>query len=303
MSKKPAHHIALIAAAAGVTGVIGAAGLAWAGLSAQATEATRKIEQAAVHAAVDAGLVPPDGADAHRVPLPRGDGILLATGPTEDPTIEPALTLSMIGDSTAVGYGTSRPEDLPGVLLARGLAALTGDPVRLRTVGVVGAESVDLDAQVNAALAQRPDIAVIVIGANDITAKIVPARSAALLGAAVRRLREAQVEVVVATCPDFGVIAPIPQPLRSLLTRWSRGLAAAQARAVRAAGGVPVAMAQVVSPFFRGTPDLFYADGFHPSAAGYRTAAAGLLPAVATAATRIRLDRDAAAADRATFNG
>jgi lysophospholipase L1-like esterase len=294
MKSRQVHHTALIAAAAGVTGVMGAAGLAWVGLSAQAAGATRHIEEAAVHAAIDAGLIPPDGAEAQRVPPPLGDGVLLASGPTDDPTVEPDLTVAMIGDSTAVGYGTSLPADLPGVLLARGLAALTGDPVRLLTVGVVGAESVHLDDQVTAALQQRPDIAVIVIGANDITAKVAPTRAAAQLGAAVRRLRAAQVEVVVATCPDFGVIAPIPQPLRAVLTRWSRGLAAAQARAVRAAGGTPVAMAQLVSPFFRGKPDLFFADGFHPSAAGYRTAVGALLPAVATAATRIRLDRVAA---------
>lgn len=50
-------------------------------------------------------------------------------------------------------------------------------------------------------------------------------------------------------------------------------------------------MAQLVSPFFRGKPDLFHADGFHPSAAGYRTAVAALLPAVVTAATRIKPER------------
>ena len=59
-----------------------------------------------------------------------------------------------------------------------------------------------------------PDAAVIMIGANDITALNGIKPSARRLGAAVQRLRASGAVVVVGTCPDFGVITAIPQPLR-----------------------------------------------------------------------------------------
>ena len=96
-------------------------------------------------------------------------------------------------------------------------------------------------------------------------------------------LRAQGVPVVVGTCPDLGVIAPIPQPLRRVVGAWSRLLARLQARAVAAAGGVAVPIDRLVSPDFYGRPDLFYADGFHPSGQGYARAVAALLPEVLAA--------------------
>ena len=88
--------------------------------------------------------------------------------------------------------------------------------------------------------------------------------------------------VVVGTCPDLGVISAIPQPLRSLAHARTSQLARAQAAAVRAAGGVPVPLAQLLAPQFRAAPELmFSADGFHPSPAAYALAAAALLVTLA----------------------
>jgi hypothetical protein len=86
--------------------------------------------------------------------------------------------------------------------------------------------------------------------------------------------------VVVGTCPDFGVITPIPQPLRSMLSQWSLRLAVLQERAVEDAAGCAVAIAKLVSPQFVDRPDLFAPDRFHPSGAGYRRAMDVLLPAL-----------------------
>jgi hypothetical protein len=58
-------------------------------------------------------------------------------------------------------------------------------------------------------------------------------------------------------------------------------LARAQAAAVRAAGGVPVPLAQLLAPKFRAAPDvMFSADGYHPSATAYALAADALLVTV-----------------------
>ncbi|WP_051267695.1 SGNH/GDSL hydrolase family protein [Nakamurella lactea] len=288
---------AVTAAATVGVALVGLGGIGWAAMSGQARDAARRIEDAAIDAAVASGAIPPGRTlAAGDIRPPDGDGLYpparTAMPRAENPGPAPAgdatagLTLTMLGDSTSVGFGTDRADQLPGVLLARRLATEFAVPVRLSTHGRVGAASAELADQVTAALAERPDLAVIVIGANDITERVPPGRAARLLGAAVAGLRAERVQVVVATCPDFGVIAPIPQPLRTLVTRWSQRLAALQDRAVRAADGVPIAIGRLVSPEFRGRPDLFYADGFHPSASGYARAVDVMTPEVIEAARR-----------------
>ena len=217
---------------------------------------------------------------------PRADGIYApGGGPVRrwERGLPVDLHLMVFGDSTATGYGCNTAEDVPGVLIARGLAEESGKLIRLSTKAIVGATSKGLSGQVDAMFVAGPppDAAVIMIGANDITALNGIGPSARRLGAAVQRLRASGAVVVVGTCPDFGVITAIPQPLR--WTTRSRGLrlARAQAAAVRAAGGVPVPLADLLTPNFLKAPELMFSeDRFHPSAAGYALAANQLLPAL-----------------------
>lgn len=196
---------------------------------------------------------------------------------------EPPLRLAMIGDSTAAGYGVHRELDTPGVRLALRLSAVAGRPVRLTSVAVVGAESGHLAAQLDRALPQRPDLAVIMIGANDVTHRVRPAESVRHLAEAVRRLRTAGVEVVVATCPDLGTVRPIAQPLRLVARRLSRNLAAAQTIAVVENGGRTVSLADMIGPEFSRRRELWSDDEFHPSAEGYRAAMEAVLPSAVDA--------------------
>jgi hypothetical protein len=134
---------------------------------------------------------------------------------------------------------------------------------------------------VEAALRTGPDVAVILIGANDVTGMVLPAESVKHLSEAVRTLRAADVAVVVGTCPDLGTIQPIPQPLRQLARTWSRRTAAAQAIAVIEAGGRTVSLGSILGPEFAAAPALFFGpDMFHPSAAGYASLAGVLVPSV-----------------------
>ncbi len=193
------------------------------------------------------------------------------------------LHLMVFGDSTATGYGCRVADEVPGVLVARGLAELTGKRIRLSTKAIVGATSKGLSGQVDAMFVAGPppDAAVIMIGANDITALNGIPQSARRLNNAVKRLSSSGAVVVVGTCPDFGVIGAIPQPLRWVTRDRGLRLARAQARAVRAGGGVPVPLADLLAPDFLQAPDvLFSEDGYHPSAEGYALAAKQLLPAL-----------------------
>ena len=217
---------------------------------------------------------------------PRADGVYLPSGgPVQrwDRDTDVDLHLMVFGDSTATGYGCATADEVPGVLVARGLAEHTGKRIRLSTKAIVGATSKGLSGQVDAMFVAGPppDVAVIMIGANDITALNGITASARRLGNAVKRLRASGAVVVVGTCPDFGVITAIPQPLRSVARTLGLRLARAQAAAVRAAGGVPVPFADLLTSGFSSSPEqMFSGDGYHPSAAGYELAAQQLLPAL-----------------------
>jgi len=209
--------------------------------------------------------------------------------PQADRTWKPSygdrLELLMVGDSIAAGLGAERPKDTLGARLARRLAQETRRSVRLRTVARVGSETSMLAAQLETLPpAYRPDLAVVVVGGNDVTHRVPVAESVRHLEEAVAALRALGAEVVVGTCPDLGALRPVPQPLRTLGSRASRQLAAAQARAAVRAGAHAVSLADVVGPFFVANPEeMFSLDRFHPSAAGYKRTAKALVPSLLAA--------------------
>jgi lysophospholipase L1-like esterase len=206
-------------------------------------------------------------------PPPRGDGLYGAKFPG-DP-----ITVVVLGDSTGAGYGVHRPRETPGALLATGISRRLRRPVRLHRLAVVGAASAGLAPQVELALEHRPDLALILVGANDVTHRAPRDVAVRHLVNAVRTLRAAGAAVVVGTCPDLGTIQPIQPPLRWLARRWSRQLAAAQTVAVVEAGGWTVSLGDLLGPQFAADPlRMFSSDRFHPSAEGYAAAAATMLP-------------------------
>ena len=219
-------------------------------------------------------------------PPPRSDG---RYGPEHDGT---PLTMVVLGDSSAAGYGVDASRDTPGALLAAGLAEQLRRPVTLRCFAVVGAESRDLPPQVERAVAVHPDVAVLIVGGNDVTHRRGVTEAVGYLVHAVRELRAAGAEVVVGTCPDLGAIRPIQPPLRWMARRWSRQLATAQTIAVVAAGGRSVSLGDLLGPQFDAEPDrMFGTDRFHPSAYGYAAAAAAVLPTVVAALSPVEEPR------------
>lgn len=196
----------------------------------------------------------------------------------------PALRLALLGDSSAAGYGVEKVEETPGALVASGLAEHADRRVYLRQFCVVGAKSSDLASQVDRALLIEPEVAVILIGGNDVTHTVLPSQSVRYLSEGVRRLQAAGCEVVVGTCPDLGTIQPIAPPLKQIARAWSRRLAAAQTIAVLEEGGRTVSLGSILGPEFAAAPAvLFGPDQFHPSAEGYRALAHVLIPSLLAA--------------------
>jgi len=246
---------------AGVVGGLGS-GLVWKG--------KRKLEAQAAVARMAIGKPHGDPPDADRT-YKKGYG--------------DRLDLLLLGDSIAAGLGADHPRDTLGARLAKGLAKKSGRSVRLRTAAKVGAETSMLAEQL-ASLppSYRPDVAVIVVGGNDVTHRIPVDHSVSQLAAAVVALQERGAAVVVGTCPDLGALRAIPQPLRALGSVVSRQLASAQRDAVVKLGAHAVELHKVVGHFFITNPDeMFSLDRFHPSSLGYRRTAKAILPSLLVA--------------------
>ncbi len=201
------------------------------------------------------------------------------------------LRLLVLGDSIAFGTGALRPEDTLGRRLAAALAD-DGFDVDLHVLAVPGAVSADLPRQVRAAAPLAADLALVVVGANDLARFVPPEQAAASLDAALRTLRAGGTDVVLVPAPDMSSVPFVPPAFRPLVQAACAHLQRRQAD-VAAATGATVAAVADVNRAFGADAALFAADRFHPSSAGYARIAAALTPAVLDAA---RGRRDAAAA-------
>jgi lysophospholipase L1-like esterase len=197
------------------------------------------------------------------------------------------LSFAVLGDSIAYGQGASAPAHTAGARLVTDLAQ-HGIAARLRVFAVPGARSADLAPQVRQAESWPPGLALIIIGANDLTRLIPPEQAAAQLGDAVRRLRAAGAEVVVAPAPDLSVVPWVPPQMRALVRAGSVALHDAQTGAALAAGGRVADIGMTSAGGFAVDPGLFSSDRFHPSSAGYAVIADALAPTVRAAAAAAR---------------
>ena len=145
------------------------------------------------------------------------------------------VRLALLGDSIAFGQGASSTRDTIGARLAQALSD-GGVTTELHVLAVPRARSDQLDRQATAALSERAQVAVVIVGANDLTHFVPPDQAAAQLGAAVRPLVEAGVQVVVAPAPDLSVVPWVPPQFQLLVASASRALRQAQTREALAAG-------------------------------------------------------------------
>ena len=203
------------------------------------------------------------------------------------------LRLVVLGDSIAYGQGAGHPDDSLGPLLSAVLAE-DGFDVDLHVLAVPGAVSADLAAQVRRAEPLDADLAVVVIGANDL-ARFAPIDGAAAdLAAAVTALRAAGTHVVVVPAPDMSSVPFVPPAFRRLVRAACGQLQAQQAVVAEAAGCTVAGIAAEVGRAFTADASLFAADRYHPSSAGYAVIARAVAPYV-RAVARSRREAERAA--------
>lgn len=181
-----------------------------------------------------------------------------------------------LGDSLTAGYGLPADAAFP-VRLEQALRA-EGRDVRLINAGVSGDTTAGGLARLDWALAEKPDLAIVELGANDGLRGIDPKLTEANLDQILTRMDKAGIGVLLA-----GMLAP-PNYGRAFESSFN----ALFPRLAQAHGSV-------FYPFYldgvAGHPELNQPDGLHPTAAGIDVIVARILPSV-----RTLLDRHAARA-------
>ncbi|MGY1637439.1 GDSL-type esterase/lipase family protein [Geodermatophilus sp. SYSU D00742] len=211
------------------------------------------------------------------------------SAPRSSPAHGRPLRLALLGDSLAFGSGAARVADTLGPRLTTVLRD-AGFDVDLTVLAVPGAVSGDLAAQARRAQPLAVDLAVVVVGANDLARMVPPAQAAAALAAALGTLRAAGTDVVVVPAPDMSMVPFVPPAFRSLVQAASAQLQRQQAAVARAAGASVAGVSDAVAAAFSADPGMFSADRFHPSSAGYAVIADALAPHVVAAAVARRDD-------------
>lgn len=199
----------------------------------------------------------------------------------------PPVHLVVVGDSTSVGVGATSLEASYPWLLAKHLA--TRFHVRLDVVGRSGARMADaaIEFAPKAAL-MRPDVAIIGLGANDVTHLTSLKRLCRDLTSAIEQLERAGAKVLVALGPRFD--APVlSQPLRSLVQSRARSLNRTIRRVATKRGAGVLDLPSGVGRSFAKDRSLYCADGFHPSDLGYARWAEAMKEQVMTAALSSRI--------------
>jgi lysophospholipase L1-like esterase len=179
---------------------------------------------------------------------------------------EPRLRLLVLGDSSAAGVGAKTQREGFALPLAQRVAERLGRAVRWQLLAGSGLTSEDV---LHKLIRNRPhdaDVAVVVVGVNDIT-KQVP------LAFALRQrqhiadwlhVHAGVRHVVFPAIPEMDTFPALPRALAFYAGQASRRRNRAQARWAAGQAGISHVPMDGIA-----RPDLFCEDGFHPAPALY----------------------------------
>jgi acyl-CoA thioesterase-1 len=192
------------------------------------------------------------------------------------PAMARSVRILALGDSLTAGFGLPAEAAFPARLERRLRAE--GRDVTIVNAGISGDTTAGGRARLNWALADKPDLAIVALGANDALRGLDPALTRANLDAILTRLRQDGIGVLL-----VGMLAP-PNYGRAFEAEFKAVFTDLAAR-----------HDVVFYPFFlegiAGDSRLNQPDGLHPTAQGIDVIVERILPSV-----RILLDRHAKAA-------
>lgn len=181
----------------------------------------------------------------------------------------PLLNYAVLGDSTAIAQGASYDQ---GVARQSAHWLAQTYRVQLTNYGVSGARVRDvLGSQAAKAAANKPDLVLIAVGANDVTHLTALTAVRVDMTKILTILQSANpgVKIVLSGSPAMGSVSRFAPP-----TQWLASLRVHQVNSVLAQVAaskhvVLVPLASQTAATFKHNPQLFAPDNFHPNAAGY----------------------------------
>ena len=216
--------------------------------------------------------VPPTPAPVDVTVLPSAEVLRSAASVVE---------MAAFGDSAMAGVGVHQVEDALPVQLAQRVAESLGRPVHVVGYARSGARTIDVLTEQIPLVRHVPDVAVLVVGTNDVTGVTMPARLARGSRALLDALESLGAAVVMSSLPRFRAMRRLPHPLMEVVIGYGAVVGAVQRRAAAMRPRVRlVDVGVAVGPEYFADVSTLSADAFHPSAAGYARIADALVPAV-----------------------
>ena len=190
----------------------------------------------------------------------------------------PLLRLLVVGDSSAAGVGVATQDRALALPLSRMLAARAGVRVEWHLVARTGLASADAQALLEQAGPLECDVAVVVLGVNDVIAQVPSQRAVAERSRLADWLlaNTGARHVCFSSLPPMHQFPLLPQPLRWIAGRDACRLDSAWSRWAASRDDV-----SHVSIAIDLAPDAMAADGFHPGEPVYRVCALALARHVA----------------------
>jgi lysophospholipase L1-like esterase len=177
-----------------------------------------------------------------------------------------SMDILVLGDSTGVGVGASRPEDS----IAGRLATLLG-ATYVENRAVSGAQVADMQVQLNEASLQKYNVILIQVGANDVTHFHSAKKSADTLAPIIEKASSLSKHVYVMLAGNVGATTNFPPPLRPIYTSLTLQYHQEFAKMAASEGATYINLYEppATDPFTANPAKYLAEDGFHPSSAGY----------------------------------
>jgi lysophospholipase L1-like esterase len=177
------------------------------------------------------------------------------------------IRLLVIGESTVSGVGVATQGEAISAQIAHSLAKRTNNPVQWKAVGGNGFTARECLREFAPQIEKNSaDVVALVLGVNDTTHFIHPARWERDLEQFIYEIRERidGVPIILSGVPPIGQFPTLPQPLRALMGYRATTLdRVAQEVAQRCDDVIHCAIE------LENQPEYFCKDRFHPSATGY----------------------------------
>jgi lysophospholipase L1-like esterase len=215
-------------------------------------------------------------------PAPKPSPVAAASpAASPSPIVTRSIVYVAIGASDTVGEGAANPAQDGWVPQ---LARMLGSGTRVRNLGVSGTLlETALRDQLPVAVRDQPDLVTVWLAVNDLNAQVPLQRYSTELNMLLSALnQQTRARVLIANVPNLTVVPRYrgvdAAALSQEIARWNEVIADAARRHNTTVVDLYGTYAELVA-----RPEDISADGFHPSAAGYRRIAERFYAAAQTA--------------------